>query len=257
MKNFPIKVQEDTIINGENMKGKTFWVSRSCAVAVFVFANIKGIWYVLANQRGKGCPDYQGYWNCPCGYVDYNETIREAAYRELWEESMLNKSDVKLRQVGFNDNPNDNKQNITFRLVGLIDTNSLPEIYCEFSEPDEIENLAWIPLAEIGIYNWAFNHDKLIIEFPKFVGFINSKFRIVCYYTKDYYTPVTVVIRQLTFEELWAGHVEIAVPNAYAIKSKGAYIYSQYVHVSSYPKCIWSCNAHDGNYLPNSCAFRR
>ena len=63
MKNFPIKVQEDTIINGENMKGKTFWVSRSCAVAVFVFANIKGIWYVLANQRGKGCPDYQGYWN--------------------------------------------------------------------------------------------------------------------------------------------------------------------------------------------------
>ena len=165
MKNFPIKVQEDNIINGENMKGKTFWVSRSCVVAVFVFANIKGIWYVLANQRGKGCPDYQGYWNCPCGYVDYNETIREAAYRELWEESMLNKSDVKLRQVGFNDNPNDdNKQNITFRLVGLIDTNSLPEIYCEFSEPDEIENIAWIPLAESGIYDWAFNHDKLIFE---------------------------------------------------------------------------------------------
>ena len=47
---------------------------------------------------------------------------------------------------------------------GLIDTNSLPEIYCEFSEPDEIENLAWIPLAEIGIYDWAFNHDKLIFE---------------------------------------------------------------------------------------------
>ena len=48
--------------------------------------------------------------------------------------------------------------------MGLIDTNSLPEIYCEFSEPDEIENLAWIPLAEIGIYDWAFNHDKLIFE---------------------------------------------------------------------------------------------
>lgn len=113
---------------------------------------------------GKEVMSVCDLWDCPCGYVDYNETIREAAYRELWEESMLNKSDVKLRQVGFNDNPNDNKQNITFRLVGLIDTNSLPEIYCEFSEPDEIENLAWIPLAEIGIYDWAFNHDKLIFE---------------------------------------------------------------------------------------------
>lgn len=165
MKNFPVKVTEDTIIDGKNMKGKTFWISRACCVAVFVFTKYNNEWYILANQRGKGCPDYQGYWNCPCGYVDYNETIREAAYRELWEESMLNKSDVKLRQVGFNDNPNDdNKQNITFRLVGLIDTNSLPEIYREFSEPDEIENLAWIPLAEIGKYNWAFDHDKLIFE---------------------------------------------------------------------------------------------
>lgn len=33
MKNFPIKIQEDIVVDGENMKGKTVWHSRSCAVA--------------------------------------------------------------------------------------------------------------------------------------------------------------------------------------------------------------------------------
>lgn len=110
------------------------------------------------------------------------------------------------------------------RIIEIFDTLpilSAPQMY------DQIEQFSFYLNTSFDISINIENNDKLVIEFPKFVGFINSKFRIVCYYTKDYYTPVTVVIRQLTFNELWAGHVEIAVPNAYAIKSKGAYIYSQ------------------------------
>lgn len=40
MKNFPIKITEDITVDGENMKGKTVWHSRSCAAAIFVFSNM-------------------------------------------------------------------------------------------------------------------------------------------------------------------------------------------------------------------------
>ena len=68
MKNFPVKVSEDTIVDGENMKGKTFWVSPSMAAACFIFFEHYGEVYVLANRRGTGCPDNVGLWCCPCGY---------------------------------------------------------------------------------------------------------------------------------------------------------------------------------------------
>jgi 8-oxo-dGTP pyrophosphatase MutT (NUDIX family) len=76
MNNFPI-----------TKDGKVYWVARNVAVACFVFAPINGEWCVLANQRGKGTPDFQGLWNCPCGYLDYNETTKEAAKREVYEET--------------------------------------------------------------------------------------------------------------------------------------------------------------------------
>ena len=67
--------------------GKEYWVARNVAVVCFVFAPINGEWCVLANQRGKGTPDFQGLWNAPCGYLDYNETTKEAAKREVYEET--------------------------------------------------------------------------------------------------------------------------------------------------------------------------
>ena len=107
MKNFPIQHE-----------GKTYWIARNTAVTCFVFAPIDGEWCVLANKRGKTAPDYQGYWNCPCGYVDFDETTAEAAKREVFEET-----GVKLDKVTFwtfSDSPKDNKQNITFRYYAIL-----------------------------------------------------------------------------------------------------------------------------------------
>lgn len=70
MKNFPIKITEDIIVDGENMKGKTVWHSRSCAVAVFVFSNANNEWSVAAVKRGTGCPNNVGKMVLPlwiCG----------------------------------------------------------------------------------------------------------------------------------------------------------------------------------------------
>ena len=65
MNNFPVQHE-----------GKTYWVSRSVAVACFVFTTIKDKICVLANQRGEGSADFHGYWNAPCGYLDFGEILR-------------------------------------------------------------------------------------------------------------------------------------------------------------------------------------
>lgn len=48
-----------TITEGEH-KGKTLWSGRYCAVSAFIFCKFPDGWKVLANQRGKGTPDFQG-----------------------------------------------------------------------------------------------------------------------------------------------------------------------------------------------------
>ena len=75
-----------TIKEGEH-KGVTLWSGRYCAVAAFVFCKLKGEWCILANQRGKGTPDYQGYWNCVCGYLEADESAEQGCAREVYEET--------------------------------------------------------------------------------------------------------------------------------------------------------------------------
>lgn len=172
MKNFPYKIESDLIVDGENVKGKTFWYSRATAVAVFMFAFKGEECYVLANKRGSGCPNFVGYWSCPCGYVDFNETIFDAAIRELNEESGLTPSEYGLLKLqSINDAEMTFPQNITFRFIGFIDDiEELPRLTDRFSEPNEIEEQAWININELSNYSWAFNHEKLIKEFYDLLG---------------------------------------------------------------------------------------
>ena len=102
-------------------KDKEYWVSRSIAISAFIFANdIEGNTYVLAIKRGKGTPDYQGMYCCPCGYVDWNENIYQAACREIKEETgvFLIPSDLEI--IGINSSPLENRQNITVRLYAFL-----------------------------------------------------------------------------------------------------------------------------------------
>lgn len=160
MKNFPIEHE-----------GKTYWIARNIAVACFVFTEINGETYILANQRGEGVPDFRGFWNCPCGYLDYNETTEQAAIREVYEETGIKLEYAKC--FNFNDKPDENLQNVTFRYISTLDDPQIVDFNLDTAnrggENNEVQNIAWIPIDKINEYKWAFNHDKIISEIIDYV----------------------------------------------------------------------------------------
>ena len=149
MKNFQVTSVED---------GKKYWISRSCAVAVFLFVKDRNDIYILANKRGNGAADFQGLWNCPCGYIDFDETAEEAACREVFEETgyIITPDQIHLYKV--KSIPTENNQNITLRFVGIIDSDYLCKEAPTGGEPDEVEEVKLIPIRDITKYQWAFGH---------------------------------------------------------------------------------------------------
>jgi len=145
------------------------WYSRSVATAIFFFCRDKnGTLHVLASERGKGAADFNGLWNCPCGYLDHNETTRQCAAREMLEETGIGISEEAIKFISYEDDPvKANHQNITFRF-GAYDPENVIERLSKFSrkrsEKNEVGKIKWIPLNEIDKYQWAFGHKTLIVE---------------------------------------------------------------------------------------------
>jgi len=153
MKNFSIKIGS-----------REHWISRSMAVVGFIICVTRNTIYVLANKRGNGAPDYQGLWNCPCGYLDYNETLKEGCAREIYEETNFKIDPELLNLWSINDDPKDSsRQNVTFRFFAKVNDSALIQhIYAKGQEQDEVADCMWINVNDIDKYEWAFNHKQLI-----------------------------------------------------------------------------------------------
>lgn len=150
-------------------RGNEFWYSRAVATSPFVFCkNKEDKWCVLANKRGEGTLDYQGYWNVPCGYLAFGVDGEENCVKEIFEECGVSIEKEKLKLFSVNTNPSENKQNVSLRYIamldGTIDNFSLTN---ENSEKNEVSDIKWIPLDEIDNYQWAFNHLNIIKEIKK------------------------------------------------------------------------------------------
>ena len=148
MKNFP--VEQD---------GKTFWVSRSMAVVCYCYADINGTPCVLVNKRGAGLPNNVGKWNCPSGFLDYDETLEEAACREVWEETgvKLDKSRLQFWQIDSHPE-RDAAQNVVVRYFYKFTPEDKPEdikLTAENSEPNEVAEIMWLPIYNIPDIEWV------------------------------------------------------------------------------------------------------
>lgn len=143
MKNFPIEKD-----------GKTYWVSRSAAAVAYVFSYDKdGRMCVLANKRGPGLPNNVGKWNCPSGFLDYGETLKQCAVREVFEETGVRIHEDDLVLYAVDDDPKRSNQVVLFRYYTEVTyTDNLTN---ENSEPNEVEDIRWIPLDEIKNYDWT------------------------------------------------------------------------------------------------------
>lgn len=152
MNNFPV-----------NVDGKEYWISRSVATVGFIFTKDNGF-RILAVKRGKGCPDEVGKWCCPCGYLEWDETLAEGCAREIKEETNLTVNPNSLNFWSFHDDPKEPHQNITFRFVSFNKSYAGQTISPIGSEPDEVEDIEWIRFDELGKYDWAFGHLQLILD---------------------------------------------------------------------------------------------
>ena len=165
-KNFKITALEDN---------KEYWISRACAVVVCVIGSDyeKTDPCLLVSKRGPGCPDHIGKWQFTCGYLDWDESLEQAAQRELYEELSLLLPIEAFKIFEISSNPeHDARQNVVIRfrvsmkleeLQLMLDTGEINKnSWSRGGEENEIDDIKLIPLSEVDNYVWAFNHRELI-----------------------------------------------------------------------------------------------
>ena len=112
--------------------------------------------------------DFQGMWNMPCGYLDFDETTAEAVVREVYEETGVKVNVKDLTFWKFNDSPSANRQNVTFRYYAIIDAQpgniSVGVGNDRGGEEDEVEAIGWVQVSSLDRYKWAFGHEEIIKE---------------------------------------------------------------------------------------------
>ena len=167
----------------ENNKEKIVWESRSVAVncVIFLWKNtdyLNNNPYVLIAERGPNAADFQGKMNIIAGYLDWNENGKEAVMREAWEEAGINIKELEENNYIISNNlaqpwsvktdPGENRQNVVLRygLAIINKANTLPKLSTTHNEVEgETVNPQWIRVEDINKYEWAFNHDKLILNY--------------------------------------------------------------------------------------------
>ena len=133
--------------------------------------------YILINQRGPGAPNFQGYWNLPCGYLDYDETTQEAGVREVWEECgvnirpLLEQSHATFFEQPWdvNSTPRGTRQNVTIHHGFVVTVEALPEVSNANNEPNETSDIRWLPLNQVEALEFAFDHKPRIGRFVEHV----------------------------------------------------------------------------------------
>jgi ADP-ribose pyrophosphatase YjhB (NUDIX family) len=156
--------------------GRIVWVSRASTVVVNVWCFVDEVPYLLLSQRGESTPNEQLKWNLPCGYLDWDETLTDAAEREVFEETGLDLRAIQQQPENVLDNQLDqpwkvrsgyqgsSKQNISHHYAFIFKADTLPKLCADYCEPGEVADNRWVSIADFGHYDYAFRHDETIRE---------------------------------------------------------------------------------------------
>lgn len=169
--------------------GQEIWKHRTCAVVTHIVAQKQNSsdpddvsLHYIVGKRGKGV-DHSGLLNIPCGHIDWNENLEEAAKREIFEEAgfiienFVDKSAIYfLEQPWFvNSQPTENRQNVAMHtgFVFLLGENEpLPILTLDNMEEDECDTAEWMNVEDLIQTEdsiWAFNHKQMAINFLNYM----------------------------------------------------------------------------------------
>lgn len=125
---------------------------------------ISNDWEILVCKRGKGCEFNKGLWNVPGGFIDFNEDAASCALRELKEETGVV---IDLIEVFFNrldTEPHGVRQTMVASYYArFVEEDTYDwDFTTKYSEPDETEEIKWIPISDIKKYKWTHGQLELI-----------------------------------------------------------------------------------------------
>lgn len=132
------------------------------SVAVYIFCkDSKGTTYVLGGKRRGN--NNGGLYNVPTGQVGdkiFDETVEDAAVREVREESGLLINPSLLKDIG--DEEYRNRYGINLGKNYMVVLNGTIENHKPSKGDGENEPFQWIPMEAVGCVMWAFGQDKHI-----------------------------------------------------------------------------------------------
>lgn len=178
--------------------GRKIWLSRSIAVVcqVVIRNTQTNEFYTAIVKRGPASLGSIGLWCYPCGYLDWNETTREAAIRETFEEAGLDIENlISTPQSKFvmkfpilhtspwhvDSIPEHQRQNVSlshcfyFETDGSVDLPIISSVNCEEGEIDRVK---WVTLKEVigsTEYPMAFDHHLVTVELTAKINELISK----------------------------------------------------------------------------------
>lgn len=91
------------------------------------------------------------HYEFPEGKVEEGESLKEAAKRECREELSVKISVIKY--IGSEDIDFDERSFISHKYLAVIKKNEIPKV----NEPEEFENIFWMPIIEYKKYSCAPN----------------------------------------------------------------------------------------------------
>ncbi|TFF95749.1 NUDIX hydrolase [Candidatus Thorarchaeota archaeon] len=103
----------------------------------------------------RGQKPFKGQWALPGGFVEYGETVEEAAVRETREETNL---DVRLVDVlGVYSAPDRDPRKHTISTVFVAEA-----VGGELMGGDDAADAAWLPLKSLDPSSLAFDHSTIV-----------------------------------------------------------------------------------------------
>lgn len=124
------------------------------------------MYHVLLIERAN--PPFKGEWAFPGGFVDMDEDLETAAYRELKEETGF--EGIKLEQYRTYGTVNRDPRGRTVSVVytGIIERNELPFVKGD----DDAAQAQWIAIPNLP--SLAFDHDIIMKEVLAYLQINNA-----------------------------------------------------------------------------------